>query len=691
MFARVLFCTLLFSSACSAATVEYEFEIDKQAVNITGKTVEALAVAGQIPAPTIKANVGDVLRATFHNKLSVSTSVHWHGVLLPGIQDGVPFLNTQPIAPGSSHTFEFPILHAGTFWYRPHTDLQIQKGIYGALVLIDPNVDQELPEEVVLFSDWIDDEAESVLNNLKKADDFYAFKKDAVQSWDGVIANGFPAIRNRLNSAFTRIGPMDLADVGYDAFLTNGMQESTLFIEDSTSEFVKLRLINGSTSSFFDVEYAGGPMQIVAADGQDVKPIMVKRLRISTAETYDVIVPIEQGKSYELRSTSFDATGFSSLYVGEGEPIVAPTIAAPNLYLMNHGDMSMDMGMEMNMRMSRNSGGNHQEDQSIPHHQPEMAGEMSGVIEHLIDYEDLVALSSTSLPEDQPWRDIELSLTGNMERYVWSFNGKTASEDPQVWIRRGENVRFHLSNETMMHHPLHLHGHFFRVVNQHGDRSPMKHTVNVPPMESVVIEFNASESADWLFHCHNQFHMKTGMNRVVSYETSSNFTPEINRQIQPYKRWFNLNEFHMMSSFMDYEFSFANERYGIDLEVDADLSDTYEMHLNYNYYFNRFVSGFAGIESREHHHADIHDIAIAGLNVTLPFLVDSEWRVDGHGDFRLELESEIPISKRFGLDWRWNSDNEYRYGINYRLSNRWSITVHTDTEYGDGIGVQFFY
>ncbi|NKB33593.1 MAG: multicopper oxidase domain-containing protein [Pseudomonadales bacterium] len=682
MFARVLLFLLFYSTYSTAATVEYEFEIDTKQINITGNSVTALAIADQIPAPTLRAEVGDVLRATFHNRLSETTSVHWHGILLPGIQDGVPYLNTQPIPPGGSHTFEFPILHAGTYWYHSHTDLQIQKGIYGALVLSEPSEESQIQDEVVLLSDWIDDEAESVLHNLKSADDFYAFKKDAVQSWQGVIANGLPAIRNRLNGSYSRMGPMDLADVGYDAFLVNGAQESVVELQDRSSDVIKLRLINGSTSSIFDVEYAGGPMQVLAADGLDIEPILVQRLRMSTAETYDVLVPIEPGKSFELRSTSFDGTGFSSLYVGEGERVAAPTVAAPNLYLMSHGEMDMDMFMpmpEMEMQMETEDHSQHGIDHSAP------------VIAHMMSYEDIVSLEDTSLPADQEWRDIELELTGNMERYVWSFNGKTASEDPQVWIRRGENVRFHLTNDMMMHHPLHLHGHFFRVVNRHGARSPLKHTVNVPPMASVIIEFNANESADWLFHCHNQFYMKTGMNRVVSYEGSSNFTPEISQLIQPYQRWFNLNEFHMMSSFMDYEFALGNERHEIDFELDADLSDTFEIHLTYNYHINRFVSAFAGVESREHHHEDSHDIAITGLNVTLPMLIDSEWRVDDHGDFRLELESEIPITKRFGFDWRWNTDNEYRYGVNYRLNNRWSITVHTDTEYGDGIGFQFFY
>ena len=717
MFSRAIafLLLLLFTPVFSfAETVSYEFEINTKQLNITGTVVEALAINDQVPAPTIRAAIGDVLRATFHNNLDVSTSIHWHGILLPGEQDGVPYVNTLPIAPGASHTFEFPILHDGTFWYHSHTDLQIQKGLYGAIVLNDNRMDTALQEEVVVFSDWTDDRVDSVLNNLKADDDFYSFQKDTVQSWDKVISNGRDSISNRLTSSFTRIGPMDLADVGYDAFLANGQRESTVDLLDANSEQIKLRMVNGSTSSYYDIEYAGGPMTIVAADGQDVEPIRVKRLRISTAETYDVLVSAESRRSFELRATSVDGTGYSSMFVGSGERISAPDIPPPNLFLMSHMDMDMDMDMSGSMDMQHempnqepmaepminNQNDSHAQHQDVhtDHEQTASSQTMNmdmqdepEVIAHMIDYEHLIATSSTALPVGQVWRDITLELTGNMEQYVWSFNGQTSREDPQILIRKGENVRFHLNNTTMMHHPLHLHGHFFRVVNQHGDRSPLKHTVNIPPMGQVVIEFDANEEEDWLFHCHNQYHMKTGMNRVVSYEETSLFTPQIDRLMQPSTRWFNLNEFHLMSSFMDYEFSLSDDRHALDLELDADLVDTYELHLTYNYSFNRFVSAFAGMESREHHHEDSHDIAIAGLNITLPMLIDSEWRFDDHGEFRLELESEISLTKHFGFDWRWNTEDEYRYGVNYKLNSRWAITVHKDTEYGNGVGLQFFY
>lgn len=765
----VLIFLLLATPFAAAETVSYEFEISTLTLNVTGKNIQALAIDGQVPAPTLRARVGDTLRATFHNTLDEATSVHWHGILLPADQDGVSYLNTTPIAAGTSHTFEFPITHAGTFWYHSHTNLQIQRGLYGGIILEEATGEAEWQDELILFSDWTDTRVERVLKNLKSDDDFYAFDKNNVQSWDRVIAYGPEAIRNRLNSSLTRMGPMDLADVNYDAFLANGEREGHIVLHDDAAGQIKLRLVNGSTSSYYDVEYAGGPMTVIAADGQNVEPLRVQRLRISTAETYDVLVPTQAGTAFELRANSFDGSGFSSVFVGTGERELAPDLPRPNLFLVDHSAMDMS-GMDADHSMHQSSDSamdrdepsasdhdghsqhqdhsahtaeshangiseepeanheasdqhthnhetlttaepdhsmHHMQEAEVDHsshvmppsetdhsaHDMAMSSEQqtAEVIAHMTDYSKLVALHPTELPQDQEWRDIRLSLSGAMERYVWSFNGKTFRESPQIVIKKGENVRFHFNNETMMHHPLHLHGHFFRVVNQAGDRSPLKHTVNVPPMGEVTIEFDANEDQDWLFHCHNQYHMKSGMNRVVSYENSSNFNATIEKQLQASQRFFQVNEFHLLTSFADYEVSLFDDRHEFRFELETDISGRHEELATYNYHFGRFLSGFVGYQGRHHETELNRDTAIAGINLTLPLLIDSEWRIDEEGDFRLELESELALTKNWAVDWRWNTDNEYRYGLNYRLNNRWSFTVHKDKEYGSGVGFKFFY
>lgn len=736
-FRALIFAVLaLYFQSGYSKTVEYNFDISTTPIEVAGQTVAALTIDGQMPAPTLRATVGDTLRVTYNNKLDKMTSVHWHGILLPADQDGVPYLNTQPILPGKSHTFEFPITHAGTFWYHSHTDFQIQQGLYGAIVLEEPGTSDTIQDEVIVLSDWTNTAVDRVLKNLKSSDDFYSFQRDTVQSWDRVIANGADAVRSRLNSSYTRMGPMDLADVYYDAFLSNGKEIAQIRVTEPNSGQVKLRLINGSTSSYYDVEYAGGAMTVIAADGQDVEPLLVKRLRISTAETYDVLVNVAPNKSYELRANSFDGSGYSSTFIGSGEKVLATDMPKPNLFLTDHSSMNMGMDMDMDMTTHRSHGSGHANQSenalatemhhtndspqhgSVQGHQhgQEMVAPMDQhsaaeisegvamhhsstdveqtsepVIAHMTDYSALKARASTRLPANQKWREISLELTGSMERYIWSFNGRVFRESPQILIRKGENVRLHFSNETMMHHPLHLHGHFFRVVNGAGDRSPLKHTVNVPPMGHVMIEFDANEDQDWLFHCHNQYHMKSGMNRVFSYQDSSVFNGSIAKKLEASQRYYNFNEFHLMSSFADYEFSVFDERHELRLEVESDLVGRNETYSTYNYRISKFLSGFVGYQDRDQEEEDNRDVAVAGVNLVLPFLIDSEWRIDDDGEFRLELESEIPLTKSVTVDWRWNTDQEYRYGINYRLNNRWAVTFHTDKEYGDGIGVKFFY
>ncbi|MDD9805362.1 MAG: multicopper oxidase domain-containing protein, partial [Gammaproteobacteria bacterium] len=325
----------LSANGARAALVEYAFDIDTITVHFTGKPAQAIAVGGQIPAPTIEAAVGDTLRVTFRNRLDEESSVHWHGILLPNDQDGVPWLTTQPIAPGASFTYQYKVTHAGTYWYHSHSGLQEQRGIYGALIF-HPEKETVAAERdyAVVLSDWTDEAPARVLRNLKKDGDYYARKKNTVQSWAGVAARGWPAVKNRLHGAWIRMGPMDPSDVGYDLFLANGKREQTLAAD--AGERVRLRLINAAASSYFDVEFAGGPMTVVAADGVDVEPRKVQRLRIAIAETWDVVVEIPQRRAYALRATSVDGAGYSNTFIGAGERVQAPDIPMPDWYRMSH-------------------------------------------------------------------------------------------------------------------------------------------------------------------------------------------------------------------------------------------------------------------------------------------------------------------------------------------------------------------
>ena len=685
----------LFSGACAGAfaaetqgrLVEYAFDIDAITVRYSGRPVQALAVGGQIPAPTIEATVGDTLRVTFHNKLDEESSVHWHGVLLPHDQDGVPWLNTQPIGPGDSFTYEYKVRHAGTYWYHSHSGLQEQRGIYGALVFHPrrPTLAAER-DYVVVFSDWTDENPEQVLRNLKKDGDYYARQKNSVQSWDEALAQGGEAVNNRLRGAWIRMGTMDLSDVGYNLFLSNGSREPTLAAE--AGERARLRLINASASSYLNVEFAGGPMTLIAADGVDVEPRKVKRLRMAVAETYDVIVDIPERRAYALRATSEDGTGHSDAFIGAGERALAPDLPRPNLYLMSHGGHG-----------SHGAGGTGDERNEHHHHRMGHAahgadGSGDELIEYLTDYSPLRAKTSTALPAGAPIRKVHLKLTGNMERYIWSFNNKPLSQANSLLIRKGENVRFILDNETMMNHPLHLHGHFFRVLNGQGDYSPLKHTVNVAALSRTVIEFQANEEKDWFFHCHNLYHMRAGMARVVSYEDSSLIDRATIKKMAHDDDWYFRSETQALSQMTAGDWAAANVNNVFELEYDFDYGKDYKAEVFYKRYASRFLNFQAGAHlQREEGEAD--NVAAIGLGYTLPLLIDADLRLDTNRDLRLRLHAEMQLTQRVKFNWKWElatgDKDEYRVGLAWEVNKTLSlITVH-DSDFHTGVGAQLMF
>ncbi len=663
----------LLAFGAGAAVVEYELDIEYRTVNKAGRPVQAMVVGGSIPAPTIEAMVGDLLRVTFHNKMDVETSIHWHGVLVPPQQDGVPYLNTLPIAAHSSFTFEFPIRTAGTYWYHSHTGLHEQRGVYGSLVF-RPKVEtiQVDREYVVVFSDWTNERPKDVLKHLKRDGDYYALQKDSVQSWDRVIANGSKAIRNRLRSAWTRMGPMDLSDVGYDAFLANGEAIHRLG-PAKPGKRVRLRMINAAASSYFDIEFAGGPMTIVSADGVDLQPQAVKRLRMAVAETYDVIVELPENLAYELRATSMDGTGFATVILGQGDIVRAPTHPRPNLFLM-------EMGMEGMKEMASMKAMGGQKMMG-------MGTATAGPIDHLKDYGALKALESTEYRAGGPRREHVLELTGNMDRYVWSINNRTLSEADRILIRKGEVVRFVLVNKTMMNHPMHLHGHFFRVLNGQGALSPLKHTVDVGPMSTVTIEFEANEERDWFFHCHNLYHMASGMARVISYEATSRADKGVIRKLAEDRHWFAFADAAAMSHKLAGRVWAANSRNRFEIDWDFDWQDEYEIEPVYVRNLSRWLDVYVGGSFEADEDGSEENVGMLGLRYVLPMLITADLRLETNGDVHFGLSSELQLQKRLKFEWEWNTDKEYEIGLEYELNKAVSIYASHGSEYETGVGL----
>ena len=429
-------------SSVFAGIVEYDLDINFKTINISGKSSKAMAINNSIPGPTLRFREGDTARISIKNSMNVETSIHWHGLLLPYRQDGVPYLTNPPIEPGKTNVFEFPIKQSGTYWFHSHTGLQEQRGVYGSIV-ITPKEGERVSsdqDKVIVLSDWTDENPDEVLRTLKSGNDFYSIKKGTMQNLFGAAKRN--ALSDMAKRSSMRMPPMDISDVAYDAFLVNGKKE--MEIPAKSGEKVRLRFINSATASYFYLQFAGGPVEIVSADGKDVQPVKVDRLLMAIAETYDLIVTVPKNGSYEFRATAQDGSGHSSIFIGNGKRIFAPNVPKPNLYKMK---MSMKKNMDKKMGM----------------------GTMPPMNQRpLSPYKKLRSIGKSILPKQNPKREIVLTLTGDMERYIWSMDGETLSADNMIRIRHGENVRIVLINKTMMHHPMHLHGHFFRVINGQG-------------------------------------------------------------------------------------------------------------------------------------------------------------------------------------------------------------------------------
>lgn len=694
---------------------EYFLSINDTTLNFTGKDRPAIAVNGSIPAPTLYFTEGD--KAVIHVKNEMKdkeTSIHWHGLLLPNIQDGVPYLTTPPIKAGESRTFEFPIIHAGTYWYHSHTNLQEQSGVYGAIV-IQPKtppiyeVDKEL---VVMLSDWTNENPDAIVKALRRGLEYYAIQKKQPPSWNKIIAN--KGVKKRIKGSFKRMPLMDISDLYYNAFLINGKPKQQL-LNFKSGEKVRLRIINGGAGTYFNLQYAGGKMTVVAADGIDVKPIEVDRLLLSIAETYDVIITIpNDSMAYELRATSQDGSGFSSMMLGQGMEVNAPTIPRPNIYNMSMMDMMMSgpNGVKSGVTMKMdNTKHDKMKMDDTKHDKMKMDNtkhdkmKMDNTITTL-KYDMLSSIQPTTLPKENKWREVRMELNGNMWRYIWSINGKTLSEADKIKIKKGENVRFELVNKTMMNHPMHLHGHFFRVLNGQGDYSPLKHTVNVPPMGTVIIEFEANEEKDWFFHCHILYHAKTGMARVISYEGDTVAT-ELAKARKEGKEKSDKNFLFWgtataMSNFSELSLTLSNTRNQFNLDADGDWNGNFETDVDYERYFgaNGYFRAFAGatVEGQQvpvvvdgmptgSMIENVEVRPVVGVRYLLPFFINSELRIDNQAKVRLQLDGETLLLPRLSFEWLYNTNNEWRLGLNGIVSKNFSITANYDNRYGWGGGL----
>ncbi|EIM03869.1 copper resistance system multicopper oxidase [Rhodanobacter denitrificans] len=534
---------------------DFALDIAETPVNYTGATRLATTVNGGIPGPILRWKEGTTVNLRVSNRLRVPTSIHWHGIILPFQMDGVPGISFDGIAPGETFLYQFKVRQSGTYWYHSHSGFQEQNALYGPLV-IEPDGPERYPTDrdyVVMLNDWTDEDPERIYAKLKKQSDYYNFAQPTVPDFfRDVREKGLSqalAMRKMWNEM--RMNPTDLGDVsGYTyTYLMNGTAPTGNWTGIfKPGEKIRLRFINGSSSTIFDVRIPGLKMTVISADGQDVEPVSVDEFRISVAETYDVIVEPQDERAYTLFAQSIDRTGYArgTLAPRQGMQAEVPAMD-PRVWLgmqdmmgamsmggMDHGSgHAPTPGMDHAGKDHGSMAGMAATPAPVVHHARTEYG--PGVDMHVdmprtnlddpgiglrdnsrrvLTYADLHTIGGP-IDAREPSREIELHLTGNMERFIWSFDGVKFSDAKPVHFNSGERLRIVLVNDTMMNHPIHLHGMWSELENPDGQFQVRKHTINVQPAQRVTYAVSADNPGRWAYHCHLLYHMEAGMFREV--------------------------------------------------------------------------------------------------------------------------------------------------------------------------------
>lgn len=762
-----LFVLIRLPGIAQSDTTTYNLTVKKEKVNKAGKEVMGMTVNGTIPGPTLRFKEGGYAVIYVKNEMDVETSVHWHGLLLPNFYDGVPYLTTPPIMPGETQKYQFPLRQSGTYWYHSHTMLQEQSGVYGSIVIEPKTETLEYDKELVMvLSDWTNQKPKNVLRNLKRGNEWYNIKKGTATPLNRVIARG--GLGAQLNFWRQRMEAADIADIYYPAFLNNG-QQTQEYPQFEPGDKVRLRIINGSASSQFWMTFGGEDPLLVAADGLNVVPIKHNKTFIGIAETYDFIVTIPEEGKIEFRAMAQDGSGYSTAYLGKGKILAAPVVERPDKIgmMMQMAKMDMRMGAPamkfkpgkekpyelMNnwgMQMDKKEGSMHMKgmDHSKMDHSKKKEGkmmDMSGKMDEPMkmdaemkdmdhtkmsggdemasmkmfseyNYDYLKSPEKTDFDNDKPVKEVLLNLTGNMWRYIWSMNGVPLSEADKIKIEKGEVVRITLNNLTMMHHPMHLHGHFFRVINENGDYSPLKHTVNVPPMQKTVIEFDANEYGDWFFHCHILYHLASGMARVYSYDTPRDPRLKghpLKKLTQEGDHFYTWGLADVASHMTELNLVSSNIRNQFNLNAEIGYNSLLEAEFTYERYLYDYFRVFAGVnvENETVNSLDtITTTAIAGIRFFTPYMFNLDVRIDNQLRPEIRLSREVMIFPRTALfgnyeyraDFGWvnnltaeGSQQSINYkgetvwsaGVEYFLNRNFSLMASYDNRFGAGGGL----
>lgn len=512
-----------------------------------GRSAHAVTINGTLPAPLIRLREGQNVQLAVTNRLKEDTSIHWHGLIVPFQMDGVPGISFPGIRPGETFTYDFPIRQSGTYWYHSHSGMQEAMGHYGPIVIdpAGPDPVRSDREHVIVLSDWSPVHPHTLMQRLKQMGGYYNMQK---QTLAGLLQGRDQSLKDRMDWGKMRMDPTDISDVTGStySYLVNGHGTpenwTGLF---APGERVRLRIVNASAMTNFNVRLPGLPMSVVQCDGQHVQPVETDEFQIGIAETYDVIVQPTEAKPYALIAEAIDRSGLVRATLAPQVGMIAPIPPLRQRPLLTMKDMGMDMsGMDMGQngvidlsQPANDSMAGHSMKMLDPSVAPDVpmgpgvatlssmpadrtADRPTGLedVDHrVLTYADLKALEPNS-DTRSPTRSLDIHLTANMERYMWSFDGVKLSDRAEpIAFRHMERVRVTLINDTMMPHPIHIHGHFFQLVTgEDAATNPRKHTVNVLPGGKVSFDLTADAIGDWAFHCHMLMHMHAGMMRVVT-------------------------------------------------------------------------------------------------------------------------------------------------------------------------------
>lgn len=528
----ILTCLCVLSFFCSGTTYAADRTVDLvisyKMVNFTGKTVKAMAVNDQIPAPTLHFKEGDHVTINVYNRLDKGTTLHWHGILLPWQMDGVEHITQDPIPPGGVFHYKFTLKQSGTYWYHAHAHLQEQEGLYGAFIIdpLQPPHYQYNKDYTVVLSDWNNVDAEQTLANLKKDGDFYSPKfplQPSLTHFMRSYSQANPTERKQLIDAYKmmqnmRMSVYDYSDVAYDTFLLNGQSSKQPWAQQvKVGDVVRLRFIDAGGSTIFNVKIPGTKMQLVHVQGNDVVPHTIDHFSIAPGETYDVLVKITKDSPHIIYAESIDTLGAAyGALTTQPQQLVDYQHVQP---FPEPGPIMM-MGNMPGMDMGGNSGS-----MSMPMKDGNMDMDTT-------KYADLKAAVKTNDPNKPIARVIHIQLYGYMGQYIWFLNGVPEYKAKPFLIEPGKRYRIIFDNPSMMRHPMHLHGHFFILRNGHGAYDPLLHTIDVPPGATVTADFDTdAKDGWWFFHCHNLYHMMAGMSGVFHYVTPGYYSTKTNQTV----------------------------------------------------------------------------------------------------------------------------------------------------------------